>query len=205
MSNLLKLLMGVSFLSVLLVSCGDDKDSSKNYIKYDGSEYELSFGVLENYGLTTNGEGYDMNLVLMSSGLKTHEIDGQIDSLSGVGHLIYFALSSETSDRLAIGEYSFIENDNYQPFTIGLTGVLLNHDYDSQAEESGTSLAIDNGQLSVKKVGNEYELSFSCIDKDGKSVTVYYKGSLKYYDVSADAKLAIEKKQARKNVKFGIR
>ncbi|MDP3442497.1 MAG: hypothetical protein Q8T08_06500 [Ignavibacteria bacterium] len=53
----------VSFV-LTLSSCKKDDDSnspSKNYMQLDDSEYELSKGILENYGKYESDEGYNLD------------------------------------------------------------------------------------------------------------------------------------------------
>lgn len=60
-------------LILFLGSCkkdDDSKSSSENYMQLDDSEYELSKGILEDYGRDEGVDGYSLDLTLFHRGLN---------------------------------------------------------------------------------------------------------------------------------------
>lgn len=177
-------------LILFLGSCKKDDDSnspSKNYMQLDASEYELSKGILENYGKYEGDNGYNLDLTLFSSGLKIVEEDGEVSDMSGEGHAIYFEIYTSTSKKLDIGTYEYDSTGTGESGTFASGGCVA--DYNIETEE-GTSLELSEGTLTVTKNDGIYEISFDCIAEDGTSVTGYYKGSLKYYNYDDNTKSA---------------
>lgn len=173
------------FLATLLITlmfgCGKENVSTnvtkKNMFNHDNKDYELSNAYLENWGL--NGGKYDINLSLVSSGVKIIEKNGEIESASGIGHAIIFEIISKTK-ILAVGEYRFDE-DNDVPNTFGYSSFGFDYNFDL---EKGASLKITGGSVNVIKSGSEYELTFDLVAQDGKKVTGYFKGIPKVYGSS---------------------
>ncbi|NQU35114.1 MAG: hypothetical protein HQ521_17955 [Bacteroidetes bacterium] len=175
-------------ISILLVSiftvvisfsgCKKKDETPKNQMTYNEVEYDLSHGVSENNGIWDGNEGYNFNLILLSSGFTVYEVDGKIDSLSGIGHGILFELYSNNSDKLDDGVYTFEDGPDGKPGTFSYADAVFN--WDAQTLE-GTEVEATTGNLSVVKAGDEYELSMNLTMKGGKTLTGFYKGILKYY------------------------
>jgi len=188
MKNLLKITFGLFFLSILFMGCTKKADNStKNYIKYDNKEYDLSSGGIfsGDFGtkqahLTGTVQGYPISLLLISSGFTLHEIGGIVDSISGTGSGIVFEAFSASQDKLDEGQYVFDSLSLENPGTFQYSDAVF--DYNS-ATEVGTEVEMNAGTFSVKKSGNDYEITFDCKTYDGKTVTGYYKGSIKSYIV----------------------
>jgi hypothetical protein len=185
MKNVLRTALGLLLLSIVFMSCSKTTTSKKSYIKYDNKEYDLSQGAIfpgdfagkkaAPAGVTL---GNSIDLMLLSSGFTIHEIDGSVDSLSGTGSGIVFETYSGSSDKIDDGEYVFDSLSLAKPGTFSYADAVF--DYNS-ATETGTEVEMNAGTLTVKTVGDEYEFTFSCKTYDGKTVTGYYKGSIKSY------------------------
>ena len=185
MKNLSKFIVAAFMLSVFFMGCKKDDDTPKNHMTYNDTEYDLSQGVLENYGQVSRSSVYNFDLVLLSSGFVIHDSNGEFDSLSGSGHGIVFELFTSSFDDLAVGDYVYdAQSESAGTFDYA-NGVL---DYDMETE-TGTEFEINGGKLTVVQNGNEYEVNFDCTTTvNGKKITGFYKGSLKYYDYHDDLK-----------------
>ncbi len=181
MKNLSKILIGAFILGIFFVGCKkDDDDAPKNQMTYNETEYDLSQGFLENYGTWDRSEAYNFGLVLLSSGFIVHEIDGEIDSLSGTGHGIVFDIYTSNPDKLEIGDYTYDSNSTENAGTFDYAGGVFNY---SMLTEDGEEFEINGGKLKVVQNGDIYELNFDCTTEEGKPITGFYKGSIKYYDM----------------------
>jgi hypothetical protein len=178
-------IFGISILLCIILSgCKkDSKDATKiNYLKVNGTEYEISKGFLMSYidyGFVCNIE---MNL--LSSGITIHEKLGEPDSASGIGNIIYFDIYSSSSDKLAKGSYTL--NNSRQPGSFEYSEYVLNCDIGQNPYPDYTELK--SGFLNVLRNGEEYELTFTGMDQNNNSISGYYKGSLKFYAYSGDKK-----------------
>jgi hypothetical protein len=170
---------GFLAICLFIISCKKDNNnnSTSNSFKFDNTEYKLSNGFLENYG-KTGTEGYNLDLSLISSELTIHESNGQVDSLSGTGDAIYFEIYTSDPAKLSIKDYTFNASSQADGnFDMAFVGMKFN-----PISYTGTIHDITAGKLSVKNNGSEYEISFDCTSDNGKTITGYYKGSLKYYN-----------------------
>lgn len=173
-------LTGIAIISLfcfVFIGCKKDSknESTKNYLKVDGVDYEISKGLLINYG--ENNMVYNIDLYLFSPGLTVHETDGYPDSISGTGHMISFEILTTGSDKLALGDYTYSNQE--------LAGTFYYADYllnwNSNLNPMADFVTLNAGTVKVIKNGTEYELSFTGKDVSNKAISGYYKGSLKYY------------------------
>lgn len=183
---LLMLLMAVI---VLAPGCKDDDDDDKtpsNYMNVAGTNYEMSQAILENYG-QFSGSGYNFDLVLLSPGFVIHEVNGELDSVSGVGHGISFEIFTATEDFLSSGEYTYDADGTEAPGTFddGTAVVEFN-----STTENGTYYDITGGKLTVEKSGTTYTFSFDGTATNDVKISAYYKGVPIIYDYSDDTKSA---------------
>jgi hypothetical protein len=197
MKNLFKTFTGAVLLGVLLTSCNKDDDNenpTKNYFKVDDITYEISSGVLENYGIDYAGqyEGYNLDLNLVSKGIQVSEDDYGEMEVTGSGQIIYFEMFSSNGLSLDNGDYNF---DGISPFPVGT------FDYGDYAinwdENDEDWIEISSGKVTVNKTGNEYEITINCTDENGANITGYYKGLLEYYNYDTESKStrAIQKRR----------
>ncbi len=181
MKNLIYLFVGALILSVYFSGCKKKDDTPNNSFKYEDTEYDLSQGFLENYGLWDQVGTYNIDLSLASSGFTFYEVDGEIDSISGTGHLIYFETFSPSAGKLDDGDYTFDATESGTAFTFDLSSVVIDFNI---LTETGTVLDINGGTLTIKANGDEYEVSFDLTNTTGKKITGFFKGKLKSYDYS---------------------
>jgi hypothetical protein len=158
----------------------DSKNEDRNNgINYQGQEYALSKGYLEYYGKVSGKESYNMDLSIVSSGLSVHETNGEIDSVYGIGNVLYFEIFTSDSSFLDSRTYTFDPQKTYEPGTFdnGVVGLNLN-----LATFEGDYFPVVSGTVKINKNGDEYEVSVDCKNGTGKTITGYYKGTLNYYD-----------------------
>lgn len=175
---------------VLLVSitgCKDDEAAPVKESKatYDGSEYSLTSGLIENYGEDSSPNsgwdysGYNLDLVLLSDGITLTNNNGE-PSVEGEGFAIYFEMFSSTADALADGTYTLDVSNNIPTGT---------YDYgDVNFVSNGTvtdNIEIASGTIIVAKSGNEYEITVDCYDVNQNQLSAYYKGELMYFDYTS--------------------
>lgn len=135
----------------------------------------MSHGIVINYG--SDNSVYNMEFALLSPGLIMHEIDGYPDSISGTGHVIIFSVNTSGSDKITPGNYTF--SDSYLAGTFDAGMYQLN--WDSQGNPDPDFTEITAGTIKIIGSGATYELSFTGKDGNNKTISGYYKGSLKYY------------------------
>jgi hypothetical protein len=191
MRNMIRLLSGVLIVSTLFIGCDkddDDKTSKKNYLKIGDKEYDLSAGILENYGTHKSWHyGYNNDLLLYSAGLSLIKEDDDW-YLTGKGHAIYFEMFSNSGNSLNNGDYTFSSTEPHPIGTFNEGGYVIN--FDSETGDDEGEVNILSGKLSVSKSGNEYSITINCTDKNGIKITGFYKGTLHYFDFTVDNKSA---------------
>jgi hypothetical protein len=182
----LNVLWVLIILTTMLTGCKkDSKDEARNNAaNFEGKEYALSKGYLEYYGKVYAKESYNMDITIISSGITVLESNGQIDSIYGVGNVLYFEIF--TSDSILDSRtYTFDPQETYEPGTFddGIVGLNLD-----AATFEGIFFPVVSGTVKVNKSGDAYEVTVNCKNGDGKTITVYFKGPLKYYDYAMDLK-----------------
>lgn len=165
----------VSLLFLSLWGCSKDTVDLQNQFTYDGSDYPLSVGILENYGSASNVHYLD--LTLYSSGISFNPVD---EIAEGTGNVVYLEMYSSSSS-LATGTYTFDSGftGSAGTFDMGMFGISLNME-----TFSGTVVYISSGTVTVAKSGSTYEITINCKTSDNKTIGGYFKGSLTYYDYS---------------------
>lgn len=187
-------ILTITLLS-LIIFAGCKKESkvntSDNYIKYNNQTYQIDKGVIENWGKGDFDEGYNIDLTLFSDGLTPVEIGGMITSASGNGHVIYFEMFTNSSTQLDNGTYDY--DWSYEAGTFDYGWILIN--YNGDLDDAEIDQDIEDGTVTINKSGDTYEITINCTDEDGKSVTGYYKGTLKYYDYDYKKSTKTEKRR----------
>ena len=176
--------IGILFLTMFFISCSEDDSqdpSMSNHFKVDNLEYDLSKGILINNGPGNGFEGYYLVLFLFSEDLDFTQ--GENPRIFGTGDRLTFGFTPITPS-LDEGAYSF---KNTPPFSAGTfrlgtyaVGWGLDNDNDGNLDLTATNF--DSGIVSVERDGDEYEITIDCQAVDGKSVTGYYKGRVRYID-----------------------
>lgn len=183
MSNFSKSLFFALFTLSIFSGCKNDNEEivPQSEITFDGATYELANGLLIDYGQYSKSEGNQQVLFLYSSGITIHGAEGEIDSTSGKGHVVYFDIYSPVSNVLGDGAYAFDNSSTFLSKTFGgFSYVVLNADYITSGGEVHEIIA---GKVTVKKAGDIYDISFDCVEgSDGKKISGFYHGALKFYD-----------------------
>ncbi len=174
-------LLGVMFVAVILFAgCKKDKDTNQNFINYDGTKYALAKGILENLGQWSVGGDNNLYLTLLSGELTVIESQGGVDGISGTGHGIQLWMYSTSSTSLVNDIYVYDADASEMSGTFEWANVRINFNFTAGSGEIDELIA--SGNVTVSKSGDVYEITLDLMDEAGKTVTGYYKGTLKYYD-----------------------
>ena len=183
MKNLFLVTAGLFAITFLSVQCDNDDDTKQSSIRYNNQTYNLTKGILENYG-NIRGTGFNLDLTLLSAGLVVHETNNMVDSISGMGNGINFEMFSANQSALNVGDYTYDADSTGNPGTFDFGNFILNFNI---ATEQGIILDLTEGIVSVTRSGAEYELTFNCTASDGRAITGYYKGPLTKYDYTINS------------------
>ena len=181
-------LLAAVVISLTHYSCSKDDDneqSKKNQFTVGSNNYELSKGILEYQGYNDYKKEYGYSIELLSSEvLFESRVNFNDDNwpsfeFTGSGHWISIEFESTIKDNIT-GTYT----DDYALYVTDFNfSNVIEHEVNWELSEGIWS--DDKIQLEIKEIGsNEYEISFSFIDDNGKSVNGYYKGTLEYFDHS---------------------
>lgn len=176
-------LQGIWLLMALLAmlsSCRKDsiEDARKNAIGYDNKEYGLSEGYIEYYGRIPGKGSYNLDLTLLSSGFTLYEANGVIDSVSGIGNIVY--LEVFTADTFFDSKpYTFDPEESHEAGTFDRAAVGLNLNVNTY---EGEFLTIASGSFKINRETDLYEVTLNCRNETGKAITAYFKGTMKYYN-----------------------
>jgi hypothetical protein len=183
MRNFKTVLFALTAIGVLFAACkkDDENDPPKNQMTYNGAEYELSQGIIENYGSWESSEGYNFDVTLLTSGIAIYVVNDMIDSLSGIGSGVVFELFSSDSTHLADGIYILDEDGNGTPGTFTYGSVAIDYNVGTQ---EGTEKDFIEGTCEVNRNGETFQLSFDCKTEDNIAITGYYNGVLQAFDYS---------------------
>lgn len=177
-----KILTIILLSLIIFAGCKKDKKESSfnNYINYDGTTYAIDKGYLENWGKWSPEGDNNLDLTLVSNGISAVEVSGLLDEFIGAGNGIIFYMYTTSTTRLDDGNYVYDEDATEEAGTFEWANVVIN--YNIEDEEGDVDQYIVDGTVTVTKTGDVYEISFNLTDEDGKTVTGYFKGTLKYYD-----------------------
>lgn len=189
MKNNMKLLTVALLASTLFISCNkkDDDSGTNNYLIIDSKEYGLSAGFLGNYGTDNENSlhyGYNTDLLLYSEGLSIQLKENDEWYLVGNGHGIYFEMFSATGNYLDNEDYVFNSTEPHPIGTFDYGHYVIN--YDTENGYSGDEDDVVSGKVSVYKNGSEYNITIDCASTNGKKITGFYKGTLRYFDWSGE-------------------
>ncbi len=177
------LIFAISFSSLLFFACDDDDNGlakKGNHFSYDGKTYELSQGMLINFGQWW-GEGYNFDLILLSDGIT---LNVQALQASGTGDGMYFEFFSPSASELAPGTYRFDPDDSGRPNSFYDADLFINY---NMTTDTGLEVYIEGGSVEVEKSGQEYMLTFDVTTEAGKPVTGYYRGVIPVVNWDKDA------------------
>lgn len=163
-------------LCLTILSCRNDDETQKNFLKIGSTEYKITDGLLENYGTSTNYQGNNVDLTLFTEG-TTLAVNGGTVSVTGNGMAIYFESFTTAKTYLDNGDFVYTTTSPYP---------VKSFDYASYADIAngtpGSWKPITAGKFNVNRNGDTYEITINTTDNSGNAITGYYKGSLKYSD-----------------------
>ncbi len=171
------LLMAAFVLPIFFAACSKDDDDKKNHFKYDDKTYEMTSGVILNFGQWFDEEGYNFDLYLFSEGIQYNGIW----DITGTGHGIFFEFYSPNENELAAGTYNYDAEDSGDPFTFHYADFVIDWDIEN---ETGTEVDIVGGSVKVEKSGSTYTITIDAVAQGGKPVTGYYKGTIPVEDLT---------------------
>ena len=107
----------------------------------------MQTGYLEYYGKVPGSASYNMDLTLLSSGFTVHETNGQIDSVSGIGNIVYLEVFTEDT-IIDSRTYTFDPEETHEAGTFdrGAVGLNLN-----VLTYEGEFLAFSSGSFKINK------------------------------------------------------
>lgn len=186
MKKLIGMIAGIFILSILFIGCDNDDDENSdgttltsNYIEYLGTQYELTDGFLDYYGLLADTlDAYNFDLYLYSGFTISSGY------FYGTGHLFVVEIFSSDSTDLAVSEYGYDSDGTGDADTYDYGEMYLNYNITNY---TGTLTYITDGAITVTANGDEYEIDISCTDINGNSITGNYTGSLDLYDETEDS------------------
>jgi hypothetical protein len=176
-------LQGIGLLMAIIAMLGgckkDSNDEARNNaISYDNKEYALLDGYIEYYGKIPGKQSYNLDLTLLSSGFTLHEENGVIDSVSGTGNILY--LEVFTADTVFDSKpYTFDPEETHEAGTFDRAAVGLNLNV---LTYEGEFLTITSGSFKINKKTDLYEVTLNCRNANGKAITAYFNGTMKYYN-----------------------
>ena len=176
-----KFLTLVIVCSIVLISCKkDDKSSSKNFLKYEGKEFALDKGILENWGKWSVDGDNNIDLSLLSEGVTLVEINNEIDHATGTGHGAQFWMYSTSTTELNSLTYTYDASASEAAGTFEYGYFVINYNFETWVGEVDQD--IEGGTVEVAKNGTTYKITINCIDEDGKTLTGSFEGALRYYN-----------------------
>lgn len=196
MKKIVELLLGLCLVCALLVGCSDDENSimrmneptTHNYLKIDNVEFDLSAGVIENYGIDDGSnlyQGYSTDIMLYSKDLSLQKNENYFYMFAGKGNAIHFEMFSTSGKELDSQEYVFSPKAPYQVGTFGNGALIHNLNKDFKRfypiEDKNKSEIIE-GKVIVYKKGDVYSIVIDCVCEDGVKVTGSFEGKLPYID-----------------------
>jgi len=167
-------------LIIIVFGCTDNNDnetpSQNNYLKVDNAIHAIDSGYLiKSWVVNTEGI-YQYDLYLYTEKVEFITLNSQYDSVSGFGNIVGFQLFSSDKDGLNNDTYVYNKTKNTSTFswsTYFIEYDLVNLTY---KENSG----INNGEMVVSHIDKLYTISFDCDAENGKQITGYFNGKLRY-------------------------
>ena len=175
MKNLTKLTYVFAMIFVFSISCEKEENNTNslnNSIKYGGQNYSISWCIMESPSSLDSGEGYRIDLFILSSGIQIDESSDS--SFKGEGNGIEITLFSN-SDYISDGDYNYTSEPDNLVGTCGYGSIILNANIDTG---TGEEINISNGNLNVNKEGSQYIFNFEGKMANGESISFNYTGNI---------------------------
>lgn len=174
----------LSVLVLLVSSCSSDDNSptkddtnGSGYFIFDGKEYPLKAGFIDNDGNDWSDDGSTEYEISLTSTEFTIGANGVAIPVDRVFSMMDFVLYSKDDSKPKTGRYLFSDYLEKDFICAGLYG-YLDVDYDSDDDFLAEDLYAIEGYLEVLQSGAIYELEFEFKNYDNKMITGYYKGEL---------------------------
>lgn len=178
----LKLTFIFIFVATMIANCSSDDNTSvdekteSGYFIYDGEEYPLKAGYIDNEGNQWTDDGStEYEISLMSSDF-TVSTEGEIITIDKLVHMLDFVIYSEDDQKPKIGIYKYndyLENDFICSEVYGYLDV--NYEEDDYLDED---LYATSGMLEILQSGSIFEIKFEFENYNNKPIVGYYKGEL---------------------------
>ncbi|BDX39213.1 hypothetical protein CYCD_25680 [Tenuifilaceae bacterium CYCD] len=160
------ILIAVS-LSMMLIACSKDDETTDNIIKFDGGELKLYRGYQYKYSSALPETGSTPFVVtLIGEGVS---LDQNTSSLSGIGSIITFYMYSESEAEIKQGDYTIDIFSTKPAFSADSCEILYNYDF---AQDTGVIFNIKAGTFKVVNLGSIMEYDINVV-----ADTVNYRGN----------------------------
>ena len=139
----------------------------------DETRYELGDGFIISYGTSTDYQGTNLDLNLITSGIDViYDANGLPDSATGAGFIMYLEMYSADSTALTAGTYTMDTTAGGNLLTIS----------DGAVFSSGMAAEIEyefvSGSIEVVLENGVYSLAGSFMELGGKEITLSYQRSI---------------------------
>lgn len=185
MKKLLNLTILFFAASLILPSCSnddaDEQEPKANHFQVVDQKYLLQEGTLvyieENSFSKDPETRFTMDLTLHSQGIQVASSVHDQVVFKGIGQQLYFDLKSASKTELNQGVFD-LKSDKV---TVGMyceNWIDEKHD----ADQNPWSRLTD-GEISISKKGDLYEIILTAIDDQNHNVSAYFKGKLNFYSL----------------------
>lgn len=206
MKQLLKTAVILLLFSLVFVSCKKNNDTTpetpQNYLSYKGQVYEMSQCLFIKIDTVVNDDQdtvYYSGLIFLSPEINVEIDNGILKSMTGTGSGISIEMvSSNPPDSFIPGRYVTESSPTMvdMPGTINSSNAFFDYNGDT---DQGTSLDLDNGEVSISGGQTEIEANILMADDNGNIIEGYYKGNVTTAVVEFDksGKMKLKKSSIR--------
>lgn len=166
----------VAALAAGFVSCGGDDDGEEEEVKVNQVTYNnINTKITDCFVMVTEFSGsthYSINLICEGLAINYDKLD-----FVGSGYLLYLNIIGV--DDTFEGDYVYTSVEPSTPTDVftGSSLVLIK----DQASNPVGFFINDATSISIKKIGEEYELTMKGKDDSGKEISAYYKGKINFH------------------------
>lgn len=177
----------IFFLLLTVISfsaCSEDDDAANDddgggntngNATYDGTSFNLTQGVVTNFGQGEEGL-YNFDIDLLSDDF---DIDFENEEVNGRGEVVYFEMWTSQSSELKEGTYKLSNGEN----DFGITYAEFAQDFNFSSDE-GSFKEATAAEVILSRSENIYSLDYTLSFSDGKTLTGTFEGDL--YVITAD-------------------
>ncbi|TXC85250.1 hypothetical protein [Luteibaculum oceani] len=192
MKNILKLALPVLACVVIIACKKEDKEETpapnKGSVTYDGKTYTMNRVIIEDNGLDTSVGLTNIDIIMLTEGVVTHESNGQIDSVSGSGSVLVLELYSDFNGALKTGVYNFADT------TVSINSIgdaYIIADYNFTTDEGGSYTQFESGSANITSASSS-RVAFNFSGTAAQlPISGSFSGTFSFYvDNSATAKIS---------------